>query len=330
MILPGELPQSLAAAVERLRAGALIGLPTETVYGLAGDAENDAAARLIFSTKGRPADHPLIVHVTGAAEIGRFAADLPAFARRLVVAFWPGPLTIILPRQPGVATVTAGGNATIALRCPSHPVCRRLLAACAEQGIHGLAAPSANRFGRMSPTTAQHVEAEFGPDLLTLDGGPCTVGIESTIVDCTRGVPVLLRPGQLARSAIARAAGERVRDRDELDSPSPKASGTLSAHYAPRARVRLLDAQALAAALQEHPAGAGKVAIWARNAPAVPPGRGLLRRMPDDAAAAARELFAVLHEFDAWGAAAIWVETPPAGDAWDGVRDRLQRAAASA
>lgn len=330
MILSGELPQSLAAAVERLRAGALIGLPTETVYGLAGDAENDAAARLIFSTKGRPADHPLIVHVTGAAEIGRFAADLPAFARRLVVAFWPGPLTLILPRQPGVATVAAGGNATIALRCPSHPVCRRLLAACAAEGIHGLAAPSANRFGRMSPTTAQHVEAEFGPDLLTLDGGPCTVGIESTIVDCTRGVPVLLRPGQLARSVIAQAAGERVRDRDELDSESPKASGTLAAHYAPHARVRLLDAQALAAALQEQRADAGKVAIWARNAPAVAPGQGLLRRMPDDAVAAAHELFAVLHEFDAWGAAAIWVETPPAGDAWDGVRDRLQRAAAAA
>ncbi|TAN10077.1 MAG: threonylcarbamoyl-AMP synthase [Burkholderiaceae bacterium] len=330
MILSGELPQAIAAAVERLRAGALIGLPTETVYGLAADAENDAAARLIFSTKGRPADHPLIVHVTGAAEIGRFAADLPVFARRLVVAFWPGPLTLILPRRPGVAAAAAGGNATLALRCPSHPVAQRLLAACAAQGIHGLAAPSANRFGKMSPTTAQHVEAEFGPDLLTLDGGPCTVGIESTIIDCTRGVPVLLRPGQLARSAIERAAGERVRARDELDTPSPKASGTLAAHYAPRAHVRLLDARELAAALRQPEAGAGKLAVWARSALAEAPPHGLLRRMPDDAVTAARELFAVLHEFDAWGAAAIWVESPPAGDAWDGVRDRLLRAAASA
>lgn len=330
MILSGEAPEAIAAAVRRLRAGALVGLPTETVYGLAADAENEAATRLVFSTKGRPADHPLIVHVTGASAIGRFATDLPVFARRLVLAFWPGPLTLILPRLPGVATTAAGGNATIALRCPSHPVAQRLLAACAHAGIHGLAAPSANRFGRMSPTTAQHVEAEFGPELLMLDGGSCTIGIESTIIDCTRGVPVLLRPGQLARSAIERAAGERVRDRGELDTPSPKASGTLAAHYAPRARVRLMDARELADALRRPDRPAEPCVVWARAAVTGLPSGWLLRRMPDDAASAARELFAALHEFDAWGAAWIWVESPPADDAWDGVRDRLQRAAASA
>ncbi|MDO5694062.1 MAG: L-threonylcarbamoyladenylate synthase, partial [Pseudomonadota bacterium] len=168
MVLDGQLSTSIAAAADALVAGQLVGLPTETVYGLAADAGNDTAVRGIFAAKGRPADHPLIVHVAGAAQVADFAASVPAFAQKLIDAFWPGPLTLILPRRPGVAEAAAGGHATIGLRCPAHPVAQTLLAACAERGVRGLAAPSANRFGRISPTTAQHVAQEFGDELLVL------------------------------------------------------------------------------------------------------------------------------------------------------------------
>ena len=330
MILDGARPEAIAQAVDALAAGRLLGLPTETVYGLAADAGNAAAVRAIFATKGRPADHPLIVHVAGAAAVPAFASAVPDFAQRLIDAFWPGPLTLILPRRPGVADAAAGGHPSIGLRCPAHPVARALLAACAARGIAGLAAPSANRFGRVSPTTAAHVAAEFGDELLVLDGGACNVGIESTIIDATRGAPVLLRPGQLARADIERLAGRHLLSKEELMAPDPKAPGTLSAHYAPTARLRLMDARELRAALQVLGAEARHIAVWAR-APLTSASRQLLlRRMPERADAAARELFAVLREFDAAGARLIWVETPPDDPAWDGVRDRLQRAAASA
>jgi len=285
--------------------------------------------RQIFAAKGRPADHPLIVHVASASAVGAFASEVPPFARQLIDAFWPGPLTLILPRRPGVAAGAAGGHATIGLRCPAHPVAQALLAACAARGVHGLAAPSANRFGRVSPTTAQHVAAEFGDDLLVLDGGPCAVGIESTIVDCTRGAPVLLRPGQLARAGIERAAGQRLRLKEELAAPDPRAPGTLLGHYAPRARLRLMGAAELRTALELLGADARHIAVWARAPLQSASSHLLLRRMPDDADAAAQQLFAVLRGFDDAGARLIWVEAPPAGPAWDGVRDRLQRAAAS-
>lgn len=330
MILDGARPEAIAQAVDALAAGRLVGLPTETVYGLAADAGNAAAVRAIFATKGRPADHPLIVHVAGAAAVPAFASAVPDFAQRLIDACWPGPLTLILPRRPGVADAAAGGHASIGLRCPAHPVARALLAACAARGIAGLAAPSANRFGRVSPTTAAHVAAEFGDELLVLDGGACNVGIESTIIDATRGAPVLLRPGQLARADIERLAGRQLLSKEELMAPDPQAPGTLSAHYAPTARLRLMDARELRAALQVLGAEARHIAVWAR-APLTSASRQLLlRRMPERADAAARELFAVLREFDAAGARLIWVETPPDDPAWDGVRDRLQRAAASA
>ena len=329
MILDGARPEAIAQAVDALAAGRLVGLPTETVYGLAADAGNAAAVRAIFATKGRPADHPLIVHVAGAAAVPAFASAVPDFAQRLIDACWPGPLTLILPRREGVASAAAGGHATIGLRCPAHPVARALLAACAARGIAGLAAPSANRFGRVSPTTAAHVAAEFGDELLVLDGGPCAVGIESTIVDCTRGAPVLLRPGQLGRADIERVAGRSLLSKEELLAPDPQAPGTLLAHYAPRARLRLMDARELRAALRVLGADARHIAVWAR-APLHSDARQLmLRRMPESADAAARELFAVLRDFDAAGVRLIWVETPPAEPAWDGVRDRLQRAAAS-
>ena len=329
MILPGEDASAIAAAVERIRCGGLLGLPTETVYGLAADAANDAAVAAIFAAKGRPADHPLIVHVADAQAATHFTAGIPDFARALMAAFWPGPLTLILPRRPDVAVAAAGGHASVGLRCPSHPVARALLQALAQAGVWGVAAPSANQFGRVSPTTAPHVQGEFGDDLLILDGGPCEVGIESTIIDCTRGRPVLLRPGAITPAQVQSVTALAVvaqDDRQALAAPAPKASGTLASHYAPRARVRLMDRVALQQALDE--LCGPVVAVWSRTAPAAVSSQALLRTMPADPAQAARQLFAVLREFDAQGVDQIWVETPPDTPAWAGVRDRLQRAAA--
>ena len=329
MILPGEDASAVAAAVERIRRGGQLGLPTETVYGLAADAANDAAVAAIFAAKGRPADHPLIVHVADAQAATHFTAGVPDFARALMAAFWPGPLTLILPRRPDVAVAAAGGHASVGLRCPSHPVARALLQALAQAGVWGVAAPSANQFGRVSPTTAQHVQGEFGDDLLILDGGPCEVGIESTIIDCTRGRPVLLRPGAITPAQVQSVTALAVvtqDDRQALAAPAPKASGTLASHYAPRARVRLMDRVALQQALKE--LSGQRVAVWAHALPDAVPDQVLLRRMPTDPATAARQLFAVLREFDAQGVDQIWVELPPDTPPWAGVRDRLQRAAA--
>ncbi|WP_296444787.1 L-threonylcarbamoyladenylate synthase, partial [Rhodoferax sp. UBA5149] len=266
----------------------------------------------------------------------------------LIQAFWPGPLTLILPRRDGVAAAAAGGQNSIGLRCPSHPVAQALLKACRAPGdnpespqkiVWGIAAPSANQFGRVSPTTARHVQGEFGPELLILDGGPCVVGIESTIIDCTRGVPVLLRPGAISREQVQAVCGLQVRSKDELltlDAPAPRASGTLESHYAPNAKVRLMDAQALQTALDllgtdVDGDGAGATPLIATYSRAILKTRAatvLRKHMPDDAAATAQQLFAVLREFDAQGVKLIWIETPPEGPAWDGVRDRLQRASA--
>ncbi|MDP3835475.1 MAG: L-threonylcarbamoyladenylate synthase, partial [Hydrogenophaga sp.] len=301
----------------------------------AADADNATAVHRIFAAKGRPADHPLIVHLApgeGAqgwrAGVDHYAREVPAFAAALMKAFWPGPLTLILPRRDGVAAVAAGGQDSVGLRCPAHPVAQALLVAAAARGVSGVAAPSANRFGRVSPTTAAHVAEEFSDlpddDLLILDGGACPVGIESTIVDATRGQPVLLRPGMITPAQLETACGQPVRLRDEA---APRASGTLESHYAPRAKVRLMDGKPLQAALDVLGADAKHIAVYAHSPLKV--ARGVpLRRMPLDAARCAQELFAVLRELDATGVRLIWVETPPADAAWDGVRDRLQRAAA--
>jgi L-threonylcarbamoyladenylate synthase len=333
MIRDGRLPEAIAEAAQTLRAGGLVAFPTETVYGLGADAGSDAAVAGIFEAKGRPSDHPLIVHVAagarGAEALAHFARPLPAFAQKLVRAFWPGPLTLIVERQPGVGAAAAGGQDTIGLRCPAHPVAQALLAACAERGVLGVAGPSANRFGRVSPTTALHVQQEFGDTLLVVDGGPCEVGIESTIVDCSRGAPVLLRPGAITRAQIEAAGGEPLRDKATLGAPDPRASGTLEAHYAPSAKVRLMDAKALQAGLDVRGANAANMAVWSRSALSSRSQRLLQRRMPDDAAAAAQQLFAVLRGFAAEGVKLIWVETPPATPEWEGVLDRLTRAAAS-
>ena len=271
MILDGSLPESVAAAARALRGGALLGLPTETVYGLAADADNASAVHRIFEAKGRPSDHPLIVHLApgdGAqgwrAGVDHYAREVPAFAQALMQAFWPGPLTLILPRREGVAAVSAGGQDSVGLRCPSHPVAQALLTAACAHGVHGVAAPSANRFGRVSPTTAAHVVDEFAgvPDdeLLVLDGGACPVGIESTIVDATRGEPVLLRPGMITAQTLSQACGLPVRERD---AQAPRVSGSLVSHYAPQARVRLADALALSEALRAEPEPT-RVAVYAQ------------------------------------------------------------------
>ena len=330
MIHSGTDPAAIAEAARLIRSGELVGLPTETVYGLGADASNDTAVALIFAAKGRPPKHPLIVHIAQAQQVLDYASSVPPFAARLIAAFWPGPLTLILPRKPGVATAAAGGQDSIGLRCPSHPVAQALLKACRT----GVAGPSANRFGRVSPTTAAHVADELGDALFVLDGGPCDVGIESTIVDCTRGHAVLLRPGVLTRAQLEAACGEAVLDKETLASTAPRASGTLASHYAPNAKVRLMDKaelQKALAALPNNTAVTAPVAVYAysmSDLSAINLASVLYRAMPLQASQVAHELFAVLREFDAQGVAQIWVETLPAATEWDGVRDRLTRAAA--
>ncbi len=366
MIIDGSNPASIAQAADVIVAGGLVGLPTETVYGLAADAANEAAVANIFTAKGRPSEHPLIVHVADSESASRFASQIPEFAQKLMDAFWPGPLTLILPRRPEIAAAAAGSQNSVGLRCPSHPVALALLKACAERGIHGLAAPSANQFGRVSPTTAAHVQGEFGDELLILNGGACTVGIESTIVDCSRGVPVLLRPGVLTATQIEYACGQNLllnndHSRQEIQrleadlmpledaarteigkAPSellaeapretlgdaPRASGMLASHYAPKAKLRLMDTKALQTALDILGTDAKNIAVYSRQQMQSASTTLIFRRMPEDAAKAAQQLFATLRELDQPDIKLIWVETPPEDAVWDGVRDRVTRAAA--
>jgi len=330
MIISGNNPAHVQQAVDALCAGELLGLPTETVYGLAADACNETAVAKIFQAKGRPSNHPLIVHVSSVNKVKKFANQVPDFAQKLMAQFWPGPLTLILPRREEMAAAAAGGQNSVGLRCPSHPVAHEVLKACAAKGVWGLAAPSANLFGRVSPTSAAHVQSEFGDVLLILDGGECEVGIESSIVDCTRGVPVLLRPGQISRTQIEQACGLKLVSPETLNSEAPRASGTLESHYAPTAKVRLMstaDWQKALAALGPH---TQNLALWSVQKPSYElMGAGLYwRAMPADATQAAHDLFSVLRDFDARGVRTIWIETPPNTPDWEGVRDRLKRAAA--
>lgn len=340
-VLDGHDPGAVEQAAHALAEGRLVALPTETVYGLGARADDDQAVAAIYAAKGRPPDHPLIVHVLGEAEALAFTPAFTPLARRLAQAFWPGPVTLILNRRPGVATAAAGGQDSIGLRCPAHPVARALLQAAARHGVPGVAAPSANLFGRISPTTAAHVVADFGDQVLVLDGGACQVGIESSIVDCRGEHPVLLRPGVLTREQIEHAAAQPLRERG---ADAPRSSGSLASHYAPRATLRLMDRATLAAALQVLGDDVPDVAVYSRGfsgaerdagrgagPDAVSVGgrlpQGLRRRMPSHPDDVARELFAVLRDFDAAGVRLIWVEAPPDDPAWEGVRDRLQRAA---
>lgn len=308
-------PCTVEDAVAALRRGDVIGLPTETVYGLAADAANPAAVARVFALKGRPADHPLIVHLGDVAQLDAWARAVPAAARTLAARFWPGPLTLVLPRAAPVLDAVTGGQDTVALRMPAHPLARAVLAAFGG----GLAAPSANRFGRISPTRPEHVRAEFGDAVpCILDGGPCAVGIESTIVDLSGSTPRILRPGAITRAMLETALGTPVAEGARGDSP--RVAGALPAHYAPATPMDLLDSAVLSARRDE--AGALLLA-WSIE---VPGPAGL--RLPADATGYAQGLYAALRELDARGARRLLVERPPDGSQWAGVRDRLQRAAA--
>lgn len=290
-------------AVEVLRAGGLVGMPTETVYGLAGDACNDDAVRRIFAVKGRPAGHPLIVHLAGAEAITDWAASVPPAAQVLAAACWPGPLTVLVAAADRVSRLVTGGRDTVGLRVPAHPVALELL----ERFGGGVAAPSANRFGHVSPTTAQHVLADLGTDVdLVLDGGPCPVGVESTIVDCTTPVPQILRPGGIPNEHISALLGG---DLHQARGPS-RAPGMLASHYAPRATVILAES-----------AGDAERLLVAH------PGACLLDGTADLPAYAQR-LYTMLRDADASGASTVIAVMPPPAGLGHAIRDRLTKAAA--
>ena len=306
-------------AARVLRAGGLVAFPTETVYGLGADASRDDAVAKIFAAKGRPRAHPLIVHLAPDARLEDWAAEVPEVAHRLARAAWPGPLTMILARGPRVALAATGGAETVGLRVPAHPVAQALLRAFGG----GVAAPSANRFGAVSPTTAEHVAADLGDAVdYLLDGGACDVGVESTIVDLSRGQPVLLRPGGLARETIEAITGPLRR----ADATAPAAPGTLASHYAPRAEVIAVRPDEVPGAVA---AATGRVAVLASAAafarwPALP---AIAHPLPDDVAGMARALYAALRDLDASGVDVVIAALPPAAGLGEAVGDRLLRAA---
>jgi L-threonylcarbamoyladenylate synthase len=313
-------------AVELLRQGELVAFPTETVYGLGADALNPQAVAKIFAAKGRPADHPLIVHLPRNASLAQWAREVPPAADRLAAAFWPGPLTLILKRQGRVPAIVTGGQDTVGLRVPDHALARELLAHFAG----GIAAPSANRFGRISPTTAEHVRQELGDRVaLILDGGPCAVGIESTIVDLSRGSARVLRPGAIGAAALEEVLEEPLRTGAGDDEDVPRAAGTLPAHYAPRTPLILVPAQRLTEEVAARVAQSLRIAVLGRE---VHPGSRaehavFWQRALVEPAGYAHDLYAHLRALDAAGVDLILVERPPEDDAWTAVNDRLIRAA---
>ena len=355
---------AIADAAALLRAGDILGMPTETVYGLAADALNPEAVNKIFAAKGRPADHPLIVHLPSADHLPRWAASIPKDAIALARAFWPGPLTLILKRTPEVPDEVTGGQDTVGVRVPAHPVALALLRAFDG----GLAAPSANRFGRISPTTAAHVREELGERVaLILDGGACAVGIESTILDFSRDVPEILRPGAIGPEDIARVIGRRPRVRGEAvpeadvtvagqgggagdgntagpaaadaaardrtaaaadaAQPAPRVSGALAAHYAPRTPLRLVEPALLADEAAALAGEGSRIAVLAHSIPDPRDARLTWRSLPPEPAAYAQGLYASLRALDAVGADFILIEALPGGPGWRAVADRLGRAA---
>ena len=312
------------AAVAVLRAGGLVAFPTETVYGLGADASNPDAVRGIYVLKRRPADHPVIVHLADAVQVANWARDVPEAAHRLARRFWPGPLTLVLRRAPGVSDVVTGGQDTVAVRVPSHPVAQRLLRAFGR----GIAAPSANRFGRVSATTADHVREEFGDAVpCVLDGGQAEVGIESTIVDLSGEPARLLRPGAITAEALASVIGR------PLSAPgvgSPRAPGTLAAHYAPATPLVLAESDLLPELAASLIRQGKKVAALARSQARPIEPRLIWLAAPPDANGYAHALYASLRQLDAAGCDAILVERPPAEADWAAINDRLARAAAGA
>lgn len=325
-------------AARALAQGHLVAFPTETVYGLGADGLNPAAVSRIFAVKGRPADHPVILHVADIALAKSLASEWPDAAERLAKTFWPGPLTLILKRARHVPDIVTGGQDTVGVRMPSHPLALRLMKAFAAVGSGVIAAPSANRFGAVSPTRAQDVIADLGDRLsaddMVIDGGGCDVGVESTIVDLSLGVARILRPGGISRAAIANVLGYAINDASVLADKDqkkdlPRVSGSLESHYAPRAQVMLCDAADMQARAQqymaEHPGR--RLACLMRTAN-LSIDQASVVAMPIDADSYARELYARLHDLDAQGFDALLIELPPAEDDWEAVRDRLKRAAA--
>jgi len=315
---------AVAQAASRLRAGELVAFPTETVYGLGADAGNADAVRRVFAVKRRPADHPLIVHVPDASHVQRWARDVPPGAQALADAFWPGPLTMILPRAANVSDTLTGGQDSVGLRVPSHPVAQALLAAFAAVGGEGIAAPSANRFGHVSPTTASHVKADLEDEVaMILDGGASQVGIESTIVAFAHGRPLLLRPGGIGIEELTRVLGERPRT---ADTEAPRASGTLASHYATRTQAFLVSADLMRTEIAQREDRDERVAVLARTLDAPPTFDGPWIRAPADAELYAHDLYANLRKLDTAGTDAILIETVPETPEWLAVRDRLTRA----
>jgi L-threonylcarbamoyladenylate synthase len=300
-------------AAQILRAGGLVAFPTETVYGLGADASNAAAVARLYKVKGRPADHPVIIHFASADAAFQWGRDIPDSARTLANKFWPGPLTLIVKRSAKAKDFVTGGQDSVGLRVPSHPVAQALL----KEFGGGVAAPSANRFGQVSPTTAQHVRADLGADVdLVLDGGPSEVGIESTILDVSGGEAVLLRPGTISRASL-----QTIISIHEKSGSSPRHSGGLERHYAPRTPARLVPTHEFdreIAKLKD------RVAVLAFSRPDERVDFWI--RMPREPQAYAQRLYAALRELDGAGCAEILVEAPPVGPEWAAVSDRLSRA----
>ena len=326
-MIPSEA--EYARAVELLRAGELVAFPTETVYGLGADAANPAAVAKIFTAKGRPADHPLIVHLSGHDAVDHWAEQVPEVAWELMETFWPGPLTLILKKQAWVPSTVTGGQDTVGLRVPGHPVALELLRRfAAASGEHaGIAAPSANRFGRISPTTAAHVQEELGGRIsLILDGGPCKVGIESTIVDCSRAEPIVLRPGHIAPAHLEAVLGRCPAI--ETATGAPRVSGSLAAHYAPQTPMRIVAGHRLLDFPNAQRHQGDRCGVIGHSQPPQAGMPHLWRMLPADPVGYAHDLYAVLREMDHAGVSSIAVEALPEGAAWAAVADRLRRAVA--
>lgn len=317
--MPVAVTDDVGRAVRALREGGLVAVPTETVYGLGAAAGQPAAVARVYAVKGRPADHPLIVHLAAAQQLRGWAARIPSYAEALADACWPGPLTLVLPKLPSVGRYVTGGQDTVALRVPDHPVALVLL----QRFGSGVAAPSANRFGRVSPTSAAHVLAELGPLLdpqrdVVLDGGPARVGLESTIVDCTGDRPRLLRPGAVTAAQIRDITGLEL----ATDAAKVRAPGTLAAHYAPRAEVLIVADPGPSAPPQLDPQ-VGLIAPAAAPTPI-----GVVRLLaPPDLPAYAAGLYAAMREADELRLREVRVVLPTGDGLAAAIADRVQRAA---
>jgi L-threonylcarbamoyladenylate synthase len=313
-------PQSISRAAELLRQGQLVAFPTETVYGLGADASNPEAVAKIFAAKGRPADHPLIVHISGAEQIDDWAESVPESAIRLAEAFWPGPLTIILTKKAEVPSTVTGGQNTVALRVPANPVALQLLQAFGG----GIAAPSANRFGRISPTQASHVAEELGDSVACiLDGGPCSVGVESTIIDLSDDHPTILRPGRITRSQLKAVLQTEIRLSSQTKIRAP---GMMAVHYAPNTMALLCTADTLIVMMDDLCAKGKHIGILAFSPTVASVPCQHLINLPAQAEYYEAALYSALRELDKLQLDTILIEQPPDDEAWAAVNDRLGKA----